>query len=81
MTRARANARLDQHEPAEAGVALLADDDVVVHHDAERLRGSDDLLGHLDVGARRRRIARGVIVHERDRLDDNSSARFTTSRT
>lgn len=30
MTRARANARLDQHEPAEAGVALLADDDVVV---------------------------------------------------
>ncbi len=59
--------RLDQPQPAEARVALLADDDVVVHQDAERLRGSDDLLGHLDIGARGGRIARGVIVHEHDR--------------
>jgi hypothetical protein len=36
---------------------LLADDDVVVHQDAERLGGGDDLLGHLDIGARGRGIA------------------------
>ena len=40
---------------------VLADDDVVVHRDAERLGDIDDRLGHLDVGARGRRIARGVI--------------------
>jgi hypothetical protein len=33
---------------------LLADDNVVVHGNAERLRHLDDLLGHLDVGAGRR---------------------------
>ena len=31
------------------------------------LADDDDLLGHLDIGARRRRVARGVIVHEHDR--------------
>ena len=45
-------------------MALLADDDVVVHQDAERLRGGDDLLGHLDIGARRRGVARGVVVDQ-----------------
>jgi hypothetical protein len=43
---------------------VLADDDVVVHGDAERGGDVDDRLGHLDVGLRRRRIAGGVIVHE-----------------
>jgi hypothetical protein len=47
-------------------VALLADDDVVVHRDAEGLRHLDDLAGHLDVGARRGRIARGMVVHQDD---------------
>jgi hypothetical protein len=37
-----------------------ADDDVVVHGDAERAGDIDDRLGHLDVGLRRRRIAGGV---------------------
>ncbi len=32
-------------------MALLADDDVVVDDDTERLGRVDDLLGHLDVGA------------------------------
>jgi hypothetical protein len=45
-------------------VAVLADDDVVVHGDAERPAHVDDGLGHLDVCARGRRIARGMIVHE-----------------
>jgi hypothetical protein len=43
---------------------LLADDNVVVHGNAERLRHLDDLLGHLDVGAGRRRVAGGVVVHQ-----------------
>jgi len=43
---------------------VLADDDVVVHGDAERTRDVDDRAGHLDVGLRRRRIAGGVIVQD-----------------
>jgi hypothetical protein len=31
-------------------MAVLADDDVVVDRDAERLGDVDDLLGHLDIG-------------------------------
>jgi hypothetical protein len=45
-------------------VAVLADDDVVVHGDAERSGHIDDGLGHLDVGARGRGIAGGMIVHQ-----------------
>jgi hypothetical protein len=44
---------------------LLADDDVVMHGNAERLRHLDDLPGHLDVRARRRRVAGGVVVHQK----------------
>ncbi len=43
---------------------LFADDDVIVHGNAERRSHRDDLLRHLDVGARRRRIAGGVIVQD-----------------
>jgi hypothetical protein len=45
-------------------MAFLADDNVVVHRDAERLCHGDDLLRHLDVGARRRRVAGWVIVQD-----------------
>ena len=38
-------------------MAVLADDDVVVHGEAEWGGDIDDRLGHLDVGLRRRRIA------------------------
>src|SRR5262245_3311978 len=47
---ARAAGGLDQAEPAEARMALLADDDVVVDHHPERLARGHDLLGHLDIG-------------------------------
>ena len=47
---ARAAGGLDQAEPAEARMALLADDDVVVDHGPERLALGHDLLGHLDIG-------------------------------
>jgi hypothetical protein len=43
---------------------VLADDDVVVHGNAERAGDVDDRLGHLDVGLRRRGIAGGVVVRE-----------------
>jgi hypothetical protein len=41
---------------------VLAHDDVVVHGNPKRARDGDDLPGHLDVGARRRGVARGVFV-------------------
>lgn len=48
---------LDQQQALHRGIALLADDDVIVDGDAKRLGAVDNLLGHLDVGARRRRVA------------------------
>jgi hypothetical protein len=48
-------------------MAIPADDDVVVHLDAEPARDLDDLPGHVDVGARRCRVASGVIVDQNDR--------------
>jgi hypothetical protein len=44
-------------------VPVLADNEMVVHSDAERARNLDDRLCHVDVGARGRRIAGGMIVH------------------
>jgi hypothetical protein len=43
---------------------LLADDDVVMHRNAEGLGHLDNLSGHLDVGAGRRRVAGGMVVHQ-----------------
>jgi hypothetical protein len=43
---------------------VLADDDVIVHGDAERPGDVDDRARHLDIRLRRRWIARGVIVHD-----------------
>jgi hypothetical protein len=45
-------------------MAVLADDDVVVHGDAEGLRDLDDRLRHLDVRTRGRRVAGRMVVHE-----------------
>jgi hypothetical protein len=42
---------------------VLADDDVVVHGDAERGGDIDDGFCHVDIGLRRRRIAGGMVVH------------------
>jgi hypothetical protein len=54
----------NQPQTLEAGVAVAADDDVVVDDDAERLCHLGDLLRHPDVGGRRRGVARGVVVDE-----------------
>ncbi len=47
-------------------MAVLADDNVIVHGNAEQARHRDNLLRHLDVGARRRRVAGRMIVHQDD---------------
>ncbi len=44
---------------------VLADDDVVVHGDAERGGDVDNRLGHPDVGLRWRGVARGMVVQNR----------------
>ena len=44
-------------------MSAAPDDDVIVHRDAERPRRIDDHARHVDVGARGRRIARGMVVH------------------
>jgi hypothetical protein len=48
----------------QARTPVLADDDVVVHGDAERGGDVDDRLRHPDVRLRRRRVATGMIVHQ-----------------
>jgi hypothetical protein len=58
---------LDQLEVAQAGVAVAADDEMVVQHDPERGGGLLDVLGHGDVGCGRGRVARGVVVHQDQR--------------
>jgi hypothetical protein len=43
---------------------VLADDDMVVHRNPQRLRDADDLLRHRNVRLRRRRVAARMIVQE-----------------
>jgi hypothetical protein len=43
---------------------VLADDDVIMHGDAERPGDVDDRFRHLDVRLRRRGIAEGMVVQE-----------------
>ena len=39
---------------------------MVVHADAQRSQGVDDLAGHIDVGGRGRRIAGRVVVQQNE---------------
>lgn len=52
----------DQLHALQAGMAVPADDDVVVDGDAERAGDLDHRLRHLDVGPRRRGVARRMVV-------------------
>ena len=45
-------------------MSILADDDVVVHDDAERIGDIDDRFCHLNVRLRQRRIAGGMVVQQ-----------------
>ena len=55
---------LDQLLSFQARVTFVAYDDLVVHDDAERLRDLDNRLCHLNVRARRRRVATWVIMQQ-----------------
>ena len=57
-------ARQDQLQLFQARMAGLADDDVVVHQNAQGLGDLHDRLRHRDVRAARCRIAARMIVHE-----------------
>jgi hypothetical protein len=57
-------------------VPVLADDDVIVHRNAEGLRALHDRLRHLNLGLRRRLIARWVIVHQDNRGSENLERAF-----
>ena len=48
-------------------MAVLADDEMIVHGNPERPRDVDDRARHVDIGARRRRVAGGMVVHQNDR--------------
>jgi len=52
----------NQLQRLQARVAVLADDEVVVHRDAKRACDLDDRLRHLNVGAGGGRITRGMVV-------------------
>jgi hypothetical protein len=54
----------NQLQSLQARVSLFAYNDVIVHRNAERRRHRDDLLRHLHIGMRGRRIARGMIVQK-----------------
>lgn len=59
--------RLEQTEFLEAGVAVMPDDDMVQHLDAEQRPGGGEPSRQLDVVAARRRIAAGMHVSEHHR--------------
>jgi len=65
--RAGRTRQLDLPQLAQAGVAVAADDHVVVQHHAKRGGGLLDILGHLDIGLGWCRIARRMIVHQDQR--------------
>ncbi len=54
----------DEPQALQRRVAVAADDDVVVHRDAERLCDRHDFARHRDVLRRGRRIAGRVVVDE-----------------
>lgn len=54
----------DQAQTLHAGMTVLADNDVIVHGDAERAGDVDDGFGHLDIGAGWRRVAGRMVVHQ-----------------
>src|SRR4051812_3372080 len=54
----------DQLQPLQTRMPVLADDNMVVHGDAERGGDLDDRFGHVDVGLRGCGIAGGVVVQD-----------------
>lgn len=44
-------------------MAVLSDNDMIMHRDVECFGSVDELLGHIDVGARWCRITGRMVVH------------------
>lgn len=44
-------------------MAVLSDNDMIMHRDVECFGSVDELLGHVDVGARWCRITGRMVVH------------------
>ena len=55
---------LDQSQSTEAGMAVLPDNDMIMHRDVECFGSVDELLGHIDVGARWRWITGRMVVDQ-----------------
>src|SRR3954471_13266543 len=68
----------DQLQPLQTRMPVLADDDVIVHGNAERGGDLDDRLGDVDIGLRRRRVAGGVVVQKAVSCTDGWMALFAT---
>lgn len=62
-------ALLHQLHPLQTSVPVLADNDVVVHGDAQRRSDGDNRLRHLHVRRRRRRVAGRMVVQESAMID------------
>jgi len=45
-------------------MAASADNDMIMHDDAERAGDVDDGFGHLHIGLRRRGVAGGVVMQQ-----------------
>jgi AraC-like DNA-binding protein len=56
----------DQPQSLQTRMAVLADDDVIVHRYSERSGDVDDGFGHLNIRLRWCRIAGRVVVHQKD---------------
>ena len=57
---------LNQPLPFKAGMAVAADDDVIMHQDAERFARIDNLTGHGDIRIRWCWVTGWMIVNKND---------------
>ncbi len=57
---------LNQLQSLEACVSVTADNDVIVHCYVQRLQHVNDRACHGNIGAGRRRVGQGMIMHQYD---------------
>jgi hypothetical protein len=62
-SRPQSEKALNQPQSLQARVAVLADDQMIMHGNFEGFAHRDDLMGEMDVVGRRLRIAGWMIVH------------------
>jgi hypothetical protein len=72
LQRPQSEKALNQPQSLQARVAVLADDQMIMHGNFQGFAHRDDLMGEVDVVGRRPWIAGWMIVHK----DDRRSAEF-----